>query len=194
MDAEPRLDFVLDAVAEGDDISGCGVPAIDERKSVAGGDSSLAEGESFVEAGAFEQPCGGELDLAVRGGPVGDGSGIQVELGGDLGQGAGWDDGVFEEGACAAAVLLAFNEEHALAVTNLADGVVDIDGFGWSSGVGEVGLEVGVGEVRCRVEVEVKLNPGNNISAAMGGVEDATAIGEFTFLSDQVLKGMRFKV
>ena len=40
------------------------------------------------------------------------------------------DDGVFEEGAGAAAVGFAVDEQHALAVADGADGVVDVDGGG----------------------------------------------------------------
>ena len=56
-------------------------------------------------------------------------------------------DRILEERTGAAAVLFALDEEHALAMSYLADGVVDVERSGRGSRIGEVLSQVGVGEV-----------------------------------------------
>jgi hypothetical protein len=83
---------------------------------------------------------------------------------------------VFEEGASAAAVWLAVDEQHALGMTDTANGVIDLDGGGL--GTGEVTREVRVGEVRSSRGVEAEGDCCDDIAAAVRCVEDASAVGE----------------
>ncbi len=71
LDSEERFYLVLDGVAQREDVGGGGVASIDEGEGVAGGDSGVAHGVALDEAGALEQPGGGQLDAAVFRGPVG---------------------------------------------------------------------------------------------------------------------------
>ncbi len=61
------------------------------------------------------------------------------------------DDGIFEEGASAAAVGLTLNDQHALAVTDLANGVVDVDGLQGRLTARKVILQVCIAESRGRM-------------------------------------------
>src|SRR3984957_20169401 len=60
-----RRDRVDKLVAQGDDFSRAGTPAIDERKCVTAGDSCVAERIALMKAGALDQPCRRKLYLAV---------------------------------------------------------------------------------------------------------------------------------
>ena len=124
------VDGFADGVAESNDVGCSGVAAVDERKGVAGGDSDVSERKTFGEAGLFEEPRGGELDLVVSGRPVGDLRRVEVESSRDAAEGGLRDYGILEEGTRAATVGLAFDEKHSLAMTDLADRVIDLDGHG----------------------------------------------------------------
>ena len=156
LNPEANLNFMLDGVAKGSDVGKGGVVCVDESEGVTGGDSGVAHEEAFVEACALEEPGGGELDEAFACGPVRDLVGRDSEGGWRFrSRTARGDDGVFEEGACAAAVGFAFDDQHALAVADLANGVVDVDGFRCGGLFCEVVLQVGVGEGRRGVQIEV---------------------------------------
>jgi hypothetical protein len=172
------VDGLLNKVAEGDEVGVGGAAAVDQGEGVARGDAGLAEAVSLVEAGAFEQPGGGQLGEAVRCGPVGDGGGFQVERGRDGGECFDGDDGVLEEGAGAAAVGVSFDQEHAFAAADLADGVVDVERRGGGCARGEVLLQVGVAEVGRGGGVETEGDAGDDVAAAVGGVETAAAVAE----------------
>lgn len=167
---------MLDGVAEIEEIGGCGVSAIDEGEGVARGDSSVAHRVTLHEAGAFEQPGSGKLDAALCCGPVRDLVVGEVEDLRDSIEDLTSDDGVFEEGACAAGVGLTFYDQHALAVANLADGVVDLNGGGLA--VSEVAGEICIGKTRLSCRVEAEGHRCDDVAAAFGGVEEALAIGE----------------
>ena len=107
---------------------------------------------------------------------MGDGGWVEVEGVGDVGEGGGGDDGVFEEGARAAAIGVSGDEEHAFGLTDCADGVVDLEGRGLV--VGEMLLEVGVVEAWGGAGVEAEGDAGDDVAVAVGGVEDALAVGE----------------
>ena len=159
---------------------------------MAGGDSGVTLLKAFGEAGLFEEPCGGDFGLAFGGGPVGDGFGGDVERCCYGVEGGGGDDRVFEEGARAAAVSFAVYEEHALAVTDGADSVVDVDG-GWGL-AGEVAGEVGVGEVGFGGGVEAEADGGDDVAVAVSGVEDASAVGEAALVGGEIDEGGGFEV
>jgi len=177
LDMEAAMNLALDQVAQRRDIGRGGMASVDERKGVARGDSGLAEGKALWKASMFEEPRGGEFDIAVVGSPVGDFFDGNVQVGGDAGQDGCRDDGIFEEGAGTAAVGFALDDQHALAVTDLADGVVDLHRRR-SGAAGEVALQVGVGELWSCGEVEAKGDLGDDVAVAMGRVEDAAAVGE----------------
>jgi len=143
---------------------------------VARGDADVAHGIAFDEAGALEQPCGGKLDLVVVSGPVRDFFFRDVECRCDAVEKAQINYRVFEEGAGAAAVRLAVDEQHTLGMTDLADGVIDLDRGRLS--LGEVTREVGVGEVRGSRGVEAECDRGDDVAIAVRGVEDAAPVGK----------------
>ena len=105
----------------------------------------------------------------------------------------GGNHGVFEERTRAACVGFAFDDQHAFAVTDLADGVVDVDGFGCRISSGEVALQVGVGQVGGRGAVEAKGNLGDDVAVAMRCVEDAAAVGEAALLMGEGGEGGGFE-
>ena len=199
-DAEALLDCREDVIAEVNDVGCGGVATVDEGKGVARGDAGLTvwlQGEALGEAGVFEQPGCGQLDAFVPGRPVGDGGGIDAKGGGDVIEGRGWDNGIFEERSGAAAVLLAGNEQHAFAVADLANGVVDIGGRGrvaCGDLRGEVTDKVGVGEVRRGVLVEAEGDLGDDVAVTVGRVEDAVAIAEAAVRVGQGDEGEGFEI
>jgi hypothetical protein len=79
-------------------------------------------------------------------------------------------------------------------VANLADGVVDVDGFGRGIPAGEVTLQVGVGEIWRCIEIKVEGNRCDDVAVAVRGVEDAVAIGEVALLGFEVDEAERFKI
>lgn len=114
-----------------------------------------------------------------------------------MSEGGCGDDGIFEEGAGATAVLFSFDEEHAFRVTNLSNGVVDLERTGRLAGCklwGEVSGEVGVGEVGRGGEVEPEGDLGHDITAAMGRVEDTLTVGEAAGLAGERDEGEGFEV
>ncbi len=116
-----KRDFTsaLDGVAQVGDVGGGGVASVDEGEGVAGGDSGVAQGEAFREASLFEQPCSGEFDEAIC--RLASGEWCQREMFSVVAISARMsigNDGVFEEGAGAAAVGFAFDDQHSLAVAD----------------------------------------------------------------------------
>lgn len=149
-DGEAGLDSVNDLVGEGHQVGvGGGASAVDEGQGVAGADPDGAFGcgrVAFGEAGSLDEPGGGELEVAIRSGPVGDGFGGYSEGFGDVGEGGCGDDGVLEEGAGGAGVWreVGWVDQHAFGGADGADGGVDFERCGVRMG-GEVVAEVGVG-------------------------------------------------
>lgn len=138
----------------------------------------------------LKEPSGGEFDSAGISRPMRNVGCGEAEGGGDVIQRRCGDDGIFEEGAGAAAVGLALDEEHAFAVTNLPNGVVDLDG-GWSCLSGEMALQVGIGEVGGGSGVEAEGDGGDDVSVAVGAVEDTATIGEAALLASEGDEGVR---
>ena len=161
-DGEAGGDGGGDEVAEREEVGAGGCSgAVDEGEGVAGGDSYGAEREAFGEAGALDEPGCRELYFPRRSWPVGDFG----EFGGDAGQGGGRDDGVFEEGAGGAGVGGGVGgvDEHAFAVADLADGVVDVQRRRVGAAEGD---EVRIGEVGLGGGVEGKVDSGDDVSVA----------------------------
>ena len=115
---------------------------------MAGGDADRAQGEAFGEAGLLDEPGGGELDNRRRGwasvGPV---LGHRKRPGRWRSKTAAGTTGFLKkEPALRCRVGDVGVDDHALAVADGADGVVDVEGaWGWCRGEG---LQLGVGEVR----------------------------------------------
>ena len=192
LDIEACLYLLLNGVAEGGDIGCCGAAAVDEREGVAGRDSSLAHSEVFGKTGLLEEPCGGEFDLAFVGWPVGDFFDWDIQGDGYLGEEILGYDWVLEEGAGAAGVGFAFDDEHAFAVTDATYCVVDVDGR-WSEAV-EVTLQIGVREIGFSRAVEAERNGGDDVTIAVAGVEDAAPVGEATLFVSEIDKAVGLEV
>src|ERR1700679_2374589 len=94
----------------------------------------------------------------------------------DSGEEGCGDYGIFKEGAGTAAVGFAFDDEHSLAVADLANSVVDVDGGGDLAC--EVAGQVRVGESGFCPGVEAEGYCRDDVAVAVGGVEDAAAVGE----------------
>lgn len=157
-----------------------GAAAIDQGEGVAGGDAGVAEGVALAEAGVLDKPGGGKFDAGAgaeaRGGPVGDGGGVQVEVAGEVLEILREDDGVLKEGAGAAGVGVVWSEEHAFRAADLADGVVHLERCGLLAG--EARGKVGVGEVGPGIGREAEGDGGDDVAAASVVVEEAGAVGE----------------
>ncbi len=130
LDCEAFCYFGADGVAEGFDVGGGGVASVDQGQGVAGGDSGVALLEAFGEAGFSRSHAAGSLVWPSEAGQLGMVSAGMLRVAAMASRVAVRDDGVFEEGAGAAAVGFAVDEKHALAVTDGADSVVDVDGGG----------------------------------------------------------------
>jgi len=161
---------------------------------VTGGDSGGSKGEAFAEASLLEKPSGRELDTARIGLPVGNLLRRNIQCGRDDSEGRLGNDGILEEGASAARVSLAFDDQHAFAVTDLADGVVDLDRRGGLILAGKVTLQVGVGELWGRGTVEAEGDLGDDVAVAMGSVEEAAAVGKAALLACECGEPEAFKV
>ena len=103
---------------------------------------------------------------------------VEAQLGRDPCEVGDRHDRILEERTGAAAVLLSFDEEHAFAMPYLADGVVDVNGFGRSGRVGEVLSEISIGKVRLSIAMEAERHLGDDVPATLGGVEYAAAIAK----------------
>src|SRR5271154_1877705 len=101
-----------------------------------------------------------------------------MQRGSNPGQRRGGNDGGLEEGAGAAAVGLSLHQQHAFAVPDLTDGVVDLQWPRRGPAAAEVLLEVGVVELRPGVRGEAEADAGYDVAAAVGGVEAAAAVAE----------------
>ena len=172
-------DALDDVVAEVQQVgAGGGTGAVGEGEGVAGGDGGggvWREGEAFGEAGLLNEPSSGEFDLAGGCGPVGDFfCGDRKGLG-DVGEGLGGDQGIFEEGSCGAGVGVvdAGVDDHGLAVADGADGVVDVE---WGGVGASEGGEVGVGEVGGGTHAQGEIDARDDVAIAVGGIEDARAV------------------
>lgn len=119
---------------------------------------------------------------------------VDGEISGDLVQDSCGNDGVLEEGAYAAAVGLAFDDQHALGVADLADGVVDVNGFRLGISSGEVALQVSVCELWGGRAIEAEGYLADDVAIAVSGVEDAAAVGEAALLVGEGDEGESFEV
>ncbi len=196
LDSEAIQDFAANRVAQCNDIACRSVATLDARERVAGGDSRAAHGEARGKPCFFKQPSCGKLDEAIRGRPMGNLTSGNLQAGRDLRE-HGWsNNGIFEEGTRAAAVGFAIDDQHALAMTDGTDGVIDVKRC-WRSfraPIGEVALEVGIGEVGPGCRIETEGNGSDDVAIAAGGVEDAPAIGKIALIVREVHKGVRFQI
>jgi len=178
---EEGLNFCDDGVAELHQVgAGGGAGTIGESQGVAGGDgyrASGTEGEAFGEASVLDQPGCGEFYLTRGGRPVGDSVGGDAQRLGDVGDSSGGDDWVLEEGTgrTGVGVVNARVDDHGLTVADGADGVVDVQRGGVRAAEGG---EIGVGEVGLGVGIEGEVDAREDVAVAVGGVEDAVAVGE----------------
>jgi len=159
---------------------------------VAGRDSGLAQCEAFGKTGLFKEPCGGEFDLTFVGWPVGDFFDGDIQGDGYLEEEIFGYDWVLEEGAGAAGVGFAFDDEHSFAVTDATYCMVDVNG-GWGEAV-EVTLQIGVCEIRFGRAVEAEGDGGDDVTIAVGSVEDAPAVGEAALFVGKVDEVVGLKV
>lgn len=177
-DAEAIFYGEDDEVAEGEEIGGRGLAGgIGEGESVAGGDAGAAAAEAFGKAGTLDQPGSGDLDLDLRCGPVGDIGGCEREDFRDVRQGFGGDDRILEEGAGGTGVRVWVGgvDEHAFAVADGTDGVVNVE---WGGVGGTQGSQVGVAEVGLGLGMQAEADRGDDVAVAVSAVEEAGAVGE----------------
>ena len=137
---EAALDFALDGVAQGDDSAAVALPRLMRARVWRVEMPAWPMVKPLWKPACSSSHAAGSLILPCVCGPVGDFFGWRVQGGGDGGERGFGDDGVLEEGAGAAAVGIAFDDQHAFAVADLADGVVDLDGLGCVMPVCEVAL------------------------------------------------------
>lgn len=192
LDVEAVFYLLPDGVAEVGDFGGGSIAAIDKGEGMTGGDSGIAQGKALGEARPFEEPGGREFDPACFRGPVRDPIRRNAKRRGDADQDGFRNDGIFEERSGATAVGFALDDEHAFAVADGTDGVVDVQRRGGF--VCEMMLEVGVGQVGFCQAAEAKGDGGDDVSIAMDGVEDAAAVGEAALLVREVDEGVGFEI
>jgi len=142
------------------------------------GDADRSAAVASAEAGVLDQPCGGNFSLRVQGWITGNlqilggGSGCELLI---LGGGENW---IFEEGSGAAAVIVTGGDEHAFSGADLSYRISRV-GQGWLLvPSGKVFLEVGICEVCLAAMLQRIVHLHDNVSPALGGVEDAGAVAE----------------
>src|SRR5580704_5378739 len=94
--------------------------------------------------------------------------------------------GILKEGSRASAILISWNDEHALQGANVAHGLARFGEIGRSLAPLEVPLEVGIGDTRLAIGREGIGDTENDEASAFAGVEDAGSIAEGTGLGTQV--------
>ncbi len=82
-------------------------------------------------------------------------------------------------------------DQHALAVANLSDEVIDLKRV--RAGVAQRG-EIGVREVRGESAVQGEIDAGDDVAVPVGGVEDAAAIAEGALVRRQVHEAESLKI
>ena len=193
LDAETVMDCAADQVAEGFEVGGAGAFARDQRKAVAGRDADRAEAETLAEAGALQQPGGGELDAVGASRPVRCGIGGKREGLCDAVKGCLWNDGVLEKRAGAAAVGIAGGKNHALGPADLADGAGDLAG-GRRGVRAEMPKQIRIGETRTGAKVEAEGDGGDDVAAGLDGVEQASAVAELAGFAGKLDEAVRLKI
>ena len=181
-----------------------------------GRDGDRAESVALGKAGALDEPSGGELGLGggsplrdgaagVGGfgmggdGPVLDLLNADAEMVRDAIEGGQRDYGILEEGSGGAEVAaggvdgVLGQEQHAFRAADAADGAVDLERAGAGFAFKEA-QEVGVLEVRFVVDGEGEVHARDEEAAALGGVEDAGAVGEAALGRGEEAEGKGFEV
>ncbi len=184
-DAELGEDALTNLVAQGEDSGSGGVAAIHDGEGMLAGNSRGPEGESSGETGMLDEPAGQQLDGSRLGGEVRNGVGMADagkigflgDAGGNVGELRLRYDWIFEERSRAAAVGVAFDEQHSLFSADVFHHLADVGQFG--RGLAGVGFfQIVVGEMGSAVQAQAIADFGDNVAIARGAVEDAAAIGE----------------
>src|SRR5437016_1927929 len=141
--AEPLEDAGLELRGEGDDVARLRALVRDDGERVAGGEADRPVGVAAPEAGAFDEPGGGELHARVRLDPARH-RGIARE-GFDARAVGGADDRVGEERPAAPAVRVAWVEHHRFRAADGEHGLAHLrERWGGHVAGRQVTLDVGV--------------------------------------------------
>ena len=138
----------------------------------------MAESIALGEARALDEPCRGNLLVGLKRGIAGQGPSAG---GGALLQVLMLLFGeyrILEERACALAIVVAGDDEHAFDRADVAHGLAGLGQVGGILAAGEVMLEIGVGNVRLAAGTERVSHTKNNEPSALACIKDAGAIAE----------------
>src|SRR5215469_3919549 len=118
MDAELLFDSGNDSVAKREDVGGLRFSAIDQSQRMAAGDTCRAERIALVKTRLLYQPGGWQFEESfssrIARNPI-------AESGRDASEVDRADDRILEEAACAAAVGIAVDDEHAFLVADASN-------------------------------------------------------------------------
>jgi hypothetical protein len=179
---------VLNGVAQVCDVGFGGVALVDESEGVARGDSGVTHAEAFRETGLLKEPCRREFDEAISGWPVRNGVCRDVQSRGDFDEDGFRDDGIFEEGTGAAAVVFALYDKHPFTMTNFSHSVVNLDGR--RALTCKVARKIRVSQFGfCRC-IEAKGHSRDDVTITVRGVEDASAVRKSRLFAIEIDKGI----
>jgi len=120
------LHTLLDGFLEAHDVAGVRGSGVDQSEAMTAGNGSAAEPEPLAEAGMLDQPGRGNLVLGIEDGIARDLQTLSSGAGGEIVELRGGEDRILEEGAGAAGVAVAGNEQHSLGAAYFEDGLAHV--------------------------------------------------------------------